>query len=216
MLVFITSTGINCPPPPPLPPNYVCRQQLTHQLVSKLCQSTIDPNSYGTSLTVTGIGGFGKTFIITALCHHPVIKEQFTDGVVFIELGPPATDPSMKLSQLYHLLTGQYLKQGDISHVEQEIGQLTSIYCHKLLVIIDDVWHVEDAEPIVKAFSNCKIVLTTRMNDIEQYIPTKHVVSVGPMEQSEAISLLTCGVIDSSQLSQEDLSLLDELAQDAL
>ena len=182
-------------------------------MVSTLCQSTIDPDSYRISLTVTGAGGFGKTSIVTALCHNPVIKEQFKDGVVFIELGPQATDPSMKLSQLYHLLTGEYLKQGDINHTEQEIKQVSNL-CRNLLVIIDDVWHVEDAEPIVKAFSNCKIVLTTRMNDIEQYIPTKQVVSVGPMEQSEAISLLTSGVIDISQLSQEDVNLLDELAQD--
>jgi len=183
-------------------------------MVDRLFQSTINSNSYGTSLTVTGSGGFGKTSIVTALCHHHVIKEQFKDGVVFIELGPQATDPSMKLSQLYHLLTGEYLKQGDINHAEQEINQLTRIYCHNLLVIIDDVWHVEDAEPIVKAFSYCKIVLTTRMNDIEQYIPSKQVVSIGPMEQSEAISLLTSGVIDISQLSQEDVNTLDELAQD--
>ena len=165
-------------------------------------------------MTVTGSGGFGKTSIVTALCHDLVIKENFKDGFVFVELGPQATDPSMKLSQLYHLLTGQYLKQGDINHAEQELNQITSLYCRNLLVIIDDVWHVEDAERIVKAFSNCKIVLTTRMNDIEQYIPTKQVVTVGPMEQSEAISLLTCGVIDISQLSQDDVSLLDELAQD--
>jgi len=163
---------------------------------------------------VTGAGGFGKTSIVTALCHHPVIKEQFSDGFVFIELGPQAADPSMKLSQLYHLLTGQYLKQGDTNHAEKEINQLISFCCRNLLVVIDDVWYVEDAEPLVKAFSNCKIVLTTRMNDIEQYIPTKHVVSVGPMEQSEAISLLTHGMIDVSQLSQEHMSLLEELAQD--
>jgi len=190
----------------------VCRQQLLDDMVNKLCQSTIDPDSYGTTLTVTGAGGFGKTSIVTALCHHPVIKEQFTDGFVFIELGQKSVDPSMKLSQLYHLLTGQSLRQ--LNHAEQEINQLTSLYCRNLLVIIDDVWHVEDAEPIVKAFSKCKIVLTTRMNDIEQYIPTEQVVSVGPMEQSEATSLLTCGVIDVSQLSQEDVSLLHELAQD--
>jgi len=36
------------------------------------------------------------------------------------------------------------------------------------------------------------------------------------MEQSEAISLLTGWVIDISQLSQEDVSLLHELAQDTL
>ncbi|XP_065885277.1 uncharacterized protein [Dysidea avara] len=206
--------GIKCPPPPPLPPNYIPRQQLLDEIVTKLCHSTNDPNSYVTSLTVTGAGGFGKTSIVIALCHHPVIKEQFTDGFVFIQLGPQATDPSMKLSQLYHLLTGQYLKQGDINHTEQEINQLTSLHCRNLLVVIDDLWHVEDAEPIVKAFCNCKIVLTTRMNDVDQYIPTKQVVSVGPLEPSEARSLLTYEVIDISQLSQEDVNLLDQLAKD--
>ena len=213
MIPSYSTKGIRCPPPPPLPPNYVCRQHLLDEMISKLWQSTIDPDSYGISLTVIGAGGFGKTSIVTALCHDSMIKDQFKDGVVFIELGPQATDPSVKLSQLYHLLTGEYLKQGDINHAEQEIKQLSDV-CRNLLVIIDDVWHVEDAEPIVKAFTKCKIVLTTRMNDIEQYIPTKQVVSVGPMEQSEATSLLTNGVIDISQLSQEDVNLIDELAQD--
>ena len=52
------------------------------------------------------------------------------------------------------------------------------------------------------------------MNDIDQYIPSKQSINIGPMTQHEAITLLTSGVIDISQLSQEDVSLLDELAQD--
>ena len=167
-----------------------------------------------TTLTITGAGGFGKTSTVISLCHHPAVKEHFTDGFVFIELGPQATDPSIKLNQLYHLLTGNYLKHCDINHAEQEIKQLTSNYFCNLLVIIDDVWHVEDAEPLVKAFTHCKTILTTRMNDIKQYIPSKESVVIGAMTQHEAICLLTSGVIDSSQLSQEDVSLLDELAQD--
>ena len=185
-----------------------------NEIATKLLQSTIDPNKYETTLTVTGAGGFGKTTTVISLCHYPVVKEHFTDGFVIIELGPQATDPSIKLSQLYHLLTGEYLKHHDIIHAVQEIKQLTSDYYRNLLVIIDDVWHVEDAEPLVKAFSNCTTILTTRMNDIEQYIPSKLSVTIGPMTNNEAISLLTSGVIDSSQLSQENVSLLDELAQD--
>ena len=184
------------------------------EIATKLLQATSDPNKYETTLTITGAGGFGKTTTVISLCHHHIVQEQFTDGFVFIELGPQATDPSIKLSQLYHLLTGEYLKQCDINHAEQEINQLTSNYYRNLLVIIDDVWHVEDAEPLVKAFSNCKIILTTRMNDIEQYIPSRKSVVVGPMIEEEAISLLTSGVIDSSQLSQEDVSLLNEISQD--
>ena len=194
---------------------------LLHEIATKLLQATNEPkqatnepNKYETTLTITGAGGFGKTTTAISLCHHHIVKEQFTDGFVFIELGPQSTDPSIKLSQLYHLLTGEYLKQCDINHAEQEINQLTSHYYRNLLVIIDDVWHVEDAEPLVKAFSNCKTILTTRMNDIEQYIPSKQSVAIGPMMEDEAISLLTNGVIDSSQLSQEDVSILNEISQD--
>ena len=187
---------------------------LLDEIATKLLQATNDPNKYGTTLTITGAGGFGKTTTAISLCHHHVVKEQFTDGFVFIELGPQATDPSIKLSQLYHLLTGEYLKQCDINHAEQEINQLTSHYYRNLLVIIDDVWHVEDAEPLVKAFSNCKTILMTRMNDVEQYIPSKQLVIIGPMMEDEAISLLTSEVIDSSQLAQEDVSLLNEISQD--
>ena len=98
--------------------------------------------------------------------------------------------------------------------VQQKIKQLTSEYYHNLLVIIDDLWNIGDAKPLVKAFSNCKTILTSRMNNIEQYIPSKQSVIIGEMTQHEAICLLTSGVIDYSQLSQEDVSLLDELAQD--
>ena len=185
-----------------------------NEIATKLLQVTIDPNKYETTVTITGAGGFGKTTTVISLCHYPVVKEHFTDGFVITELGPQATDPSIKLSQLYHLLTGEYLKHHDIIHAVQEIKQLTSDYYLNLLVIIDDVWHVEDAESLVKAFSNCTTILTTRMNDIEQYIPSKLSLTIGPMTNNEAISLLTSGVIDSSQLSQEDVSLLDELAQD--
>ena len=182
-----------------------------NEIATKLLQATIDPNKYETTLTITGAGGFGKTTTVISLCYYPVVNEHFTDGFVIIELGPQATDPSIKLRAIYNLLTDE---QCDINVVQQKINQLTSNnYCN-LLVIIDDVWHVEDAEPLVKAFSNCTTILTTRMNDIEQYIPSKLSVTIGPMTNNEAISLLTIGVIDSSQLSQDDVSLLDELAQD--
>ena len=181
------------------------------EIATKLLQATNDPNKYETTLTITGAGGFGKTTTVISLCHHRIVREQFTDGFVLIELGPQATDPSIKLRALYNLLTDE---QCDINVVEQKINQLTSDHYRNLLIIIDDVWHVEDAEPLVKAFSNCKIILTARMNDIEQYIPSRKSVVVGPMIEEEAISLLTSGVIDSSLLSQEDVRLLNEISQD--
>ena len=213
-MIIIYYIGFKYLQPPPVPSNHVHRQLFLDEIATKLLQAATDPNKYETTLTITGAGGFGKTTTVTSLCHYPVVNKHFTDGFVFIELGPQATDPSIKLSQLYHLLTGENLKHCDINHAELKIKQITCQYYCNLLVIIDDVWHVEDAEPLVKAFSNCKTILTTRMNDIERYIPSKQSVTIGPMTQHEAITLLTSGVVYNNQLSQEDMSLLNELAQD--
>ena len=208
---FATCTGFEYLHPPPLPSNYIDRQSLLDEIAVKLLQVNNDPNKYETAVTITGAGGFGKTTTVISLCYYPIVHKQFTDGFLFIELGSQATDASVKLRAIYNLLTDQQCK---INVVEQKVNQLTWEYYRNLLVIIDDVWHVEDAEPLVKAFSNCKIILTTRMKDIEQFIPSQTSVTIGPMIMSEAISLLTNGIIDNSQLLPEDMSLLNELAQD--
>ena len=147
------------------------------------------------------------------MCHHKDVQEQFTDGFVFIELGPQATDPGRILCQLYHLLTDKDLKQGDVNVVAKKVKQITKEFFCNLLVIIDDVWHVEDAEPLVTAFCNCKTVLTTRMNNITNYIPAKETIIAGPMECDEAVDLLTCGLVENKWTSSE-ISLLSKLAQD--
>ena len=162
------------------------------EIATKLLHVDNDPSKHETTVTITGAGGFGKTTTVISLCYHPIVHNQFTDGFLFVELGPQATDARVKLRALYNLLTDQ---QCDINIVEQKVNQLAREYYRNLLVIIDDVWHVEDAEPLVNAFSNCKIVLTTRMKDIEQFIPSQNSVTVGPMIMSEAISLLTKGIM---------------------
>jgi len=210
-----TTSGLKYIKPPRLPINLVDRPKILKEMVDKICNANLNIDCYSTTLTITGAGGFGKTTIVTALCHHPTIKQQFTNGFVFVHLGPQSSDPIEKLCQLYHLLTGQDLKAGDTNHAEQEIQQLIETHYQNILVIIDDVWHVEDADPIVRAFGCCKTVLTTRMNDIEQYISTAEKINIGPMETDEAITLLTNGVTDSSTLLHEDINLLEELAQEA-
>ena len=209
--MYLLLIGFKYVHPPALPSNHVDRQSLLNEIAIKLLQATINPNKCETTLTITGAGGFGKTTVVQSVCYHPLVKECFTDGFIFIELGPQATDPSIKMRAIYNLLTD---RPCDINVVEQKIKQLTNNYYRKLLVIIDDVWHVEDAEPLVKAFSNCKTILTTRMNDIEQYIPSKQSVTVGPMTQVEAVSLLTTGLNDTVYLSQKNLSLLNNLVED--
>ena len=98
---------------------------LLDKMAAKLSRATLDPNSFGTSLTVTGAGGFGKTALAKALFHHKSVHDQFTDGFVFVELGPQAVDPGRILCQVYHLLTDKDLKQGDTNIVAKKVKQIT-------------------------------------------------------------------------------------------
>ena len=198
-------------PPPPLPLNYVCRQELLDDITSKLCNA---PISSSKTIAVTGVGGFGKTTTVTALCHHPLIQEKFTYGVLFVELGPQATDPIIKLNELYFELAGKSNK--NFNNVEAEIKKLTKNNMQNLLVIIDDVWDLEDARKIVQAFSNCHVVFTTRKNNIAQTLTAaENVVMIDSMKLDEATALLTKNLFDLKKLSNEELKLLEKVAQDA-
>ena len=198
-----------------MPSDYVLREDLMIKITSKVCFT--DPDQQNVIMTIIGTAGNGKTTLVTALCYQSLVKDKFTDHILFISLGPQATDPIVKLTHLYCDLTGQDFSRTSFDNVEIQIKEALENCSHNKLVIIDDVWHIDDAKPIINAFSNCHIVLCTRMNDIAQYIPTKHIVVVDEMKLHEAMSLLSSNFTkaDCNAMSKEDRKSLEELAKDA-
>jgi len=61
--------------PPKLPTTTIPRPELLEEMVDKICNTYLNIECYAITLTVTGAGGFGKTTVTTALCHHPTIKQ---------------------------------------------------------------------------------------------------------------------------------------------
>ncbi|XP_065894746.1 uncharacterized protein [Dysidea avara] len=197
-------------PPPSMPEYHIRRHYLFNKIAQAICSSsgTFVPGEECVMVTIAGAGGFGKTTIALDLCHHHDVKYVFTNGIIFIELGPQTCDPGKILNDHYCQMAGKDYEY--INNVEEKIQELTKIY-KNILVIIDDVWRVEDARPIVKAFSYCKIILTTRNPDIG--IPSKQTIDIGPMSLTESVSLMTNGVLEYSELSKEDVKVINELAQ---
>ena len=197
--------------PPKLPTNFVQRQEHLNVIVSKLCNATSNLNAHSKVIAVTGVGGFGKTTIVVGLCYDPRIQRQFTGGVLFIELGPQATDPKVKLNEIYCSIVGESLD--NLNNLETEIGNILK---DNFLVIIDDIWDAKDAAPLIKAFSNCHVVFTARRNDIAQKLTiAENIVKVGPMKLDEAVTLLSDGLFNLDKISSDDKELLKELTQDA-
>ena len=87
-------------------------------------------------------------------------------------------------------------------------------HLQRLLVIIDDVWDANDAKIYAEIFSSCKIILTTRYNNIPIEIPTKVEIKAQEMSTYEAMILLTNNVVDIEKLNSSEKSMLETLSMD--
>ena len=180
-------------------------------------------NTFHISVVITGMAGFGKSTIAIALCHQPLIKKHFPNGFLRIQLGVTPKDRYSMLSLIYRELTGNAWTnpinsaQGTVCEddmvtcLSRELNSLCKRNS-KLLVIIDDVWEVEEAVDYAKTFSGCKIVLTTRRKDVASSIHCKHKICVDSMESSEAFRLLTSEIKDLQINNSVTESQLNELA----
>ena len=203
------SLGLQYQSPVPLPDYYIQRDQLLEAIINKLTENDSMP-TVGTTVTISGVGGVGKSTLAKALCHDLRIRNCFLDGFLWIRLGPLPVSPAIKLGQLYHLLSNG-TEVGSQSFFTDKLQTLISNHLHKLLVIIDDVWEVSDALVYTQVFTGCNIVMTTRRENVNKLIPSKMCITIERMNEEEAVKLLTCNL--SAQVQPENIS---QLAQDLL
>ena len=46
---------------------------LLDEIATKLLHDKNDPSKFETTITITGIGGIGKTTTVISLCYHPIV-----------------------------------------------------------------------------------------------------------------------------------------------
>ena len=215
MFILTAGTGIKFQSPPPCPANYIPRLEIINEISKVIVDDSSDENhtiTIGTTVTIKGIGGIGKSTLAKALCYHPSVKKYFTHGFLWISLTPPRLSPEVVLRNIYNKLTNTSI-MCNFSLLKDKIRLLLSSFPCKLLVILDDVVDVDDVTEYVEVFSNCKSVLTTRKNDINITVPSKKCFDVCPMKAFEAIQLMTWQIPQLSVLSVSDADKIQELAK---
>ena len=210
--ILHTAPELQYQPPPTCPANHVPRVELVKEISSAILNSEITP-TIGTTVTIRGIGGIGKSTIAKALCHDPLIKEHFINGFLWISLTPPLPNPMTMLSEIYQRLTDK-LTTSNVSVMITKLKSLVSNPLCKLLVILDDVSEAKDAMMFVDIFSSCKIVLTTRKMNINAKIPPMACFDVTPMSVDEAVKLLTLNIFEVETLYANDMNKIQKLARD--
>lgn len=115
------------------------------------------------AMAVHGAGGFGKTTLAKALCHHAQVVARFKDGIFWVTLGEHP-DVRSKLGELYFDLTGEPQAFNDDERLIQAIAkQLSAGWC---LLVLDDVWLQKELRPFLRAARGCAFLFTTRNLDL--------------------------------------------------
>ena len=183
-----------------LPDDFVPRAGQLNQLTSLLLDEHGDP--IAATLALSGTGGYGKTMLATALCHHDDIRHAFDDGVLWITLGEAPGDLTGRVVDLIEVLSGERPGFAGLDAAESRLAQLLAD--RDILMVIDDVWNIAHLKPFLAGGSRCARVITTR--NMAALPPKTKGVEVEAMGRAESVALLGAGLV------VEDVRPLERLA----
>lgn len=182
--VFVP-TSVFDPTIPPFPKEgrgLVGRQNLLDDLVAQVC--------VGKHIALSGLPGVGKTALAVTLVHHPSVLATFSDGVLWVGLGP-RPDVLEQLSRWETLLG---LPSGETA-IERAVEARTfalraSIGKRRLVLVIDDAWELESALLFKVGGPNCVVIATTRFPRVALGIAHDGAYVVHELDTDDGLALL--------------------------
>ena len=111
-----------------------------------------------------GMGGIGKTVLAQALCADEVVQQAFPDGVIWVTIGRDSGEVLERMRE-----AGKVLND-DISRYDTIQGAIhqyrTTLHSKAVLIVLDDVWNVQDLEPFRVESARSRLLFTTRDTSI--------------------------------------------------
>lgn len=134
---------------------------------------------------LTGMGGIGKTALAVRLAH--TLRDDFSDGVLWANTA--ASEPLAILNSWAQAFDYDFSGLPDLA--SRAAALRSALADKKVLIILDDVWNVDQIRPLLPSGSRSTVLLTTRDSDL--------VVALGGAEFQ--LSVLTAA--ESRQLLTE-------------
>jgi hypothetical protein len=184
---------------PDLPPHFVPRPKEFGELKNLLLGADTK-DALASTTALVGAGGFGKTTLVTALCHDEEIIETFDAGILWVTLGQQP-DVIKAATTLYAGLTDErpvFVSVEDATiKIAEKLGDRTC------LLVIDNLWDFNHLKPFVRGGAHCVRLITTRYPG---ETPGATLVDLDKMSDGEADAMLRRGL----SLNREQIRALSD------
>jgi|GEM_PF-3459329 len=163
------------------------RPQALYDLKS-LAITDLDESYSGDSAIVGiwGFGGTGKSVMAQSLIRDCDVRRTFPDGIYWIPIGQNV-NLTQRMSDLGASLNDSrdnYM--GDVHSCKTQLMQHLSD--KRCLIVLDDVWNIEEVQAFNVIGSNGHIIFTTRNEHIAKQ--SGHAYKLGGMIEDQAIELI--------------------------
>jgi hypothetical protein len=139
-----------------------------------------------------GTGGFGKTTLALSVCHDADVFAACDGGILWVTLGEqPSILP--ELERIYAALTGD--RPGFKSQDDAMFEVSRTLQDKRCLIVIDDVWNLQDLKPFLHGSSPSTRLITTRIFRValDAATPANRITIGGP-NPDEAAAMLSAGL----------------------
>lgn len=190
-----------------LQPSFVPRLKEHEAIVQNLLSREQHNITMAITTALRGAGGYGKTTLAKAICHDERILEKYNDGILWVTLGEKVTKEKLTnlIKDLIESLTGDRPGFADLITASSKFMEVLAQ--RDILLIIDDVWNRSHLEPFLQFGKHCACLITTRNNGV---VPSySYRVDVDAMQTSEAVALLSTGLLESGFNSNNAFILME-------
>ena len=167
------------------------------------------------SIGVWGMGGIGKTFIVTHI-HNLLLKEKGTFGSVYWV----TVSKDSSIRKLQDAIARKI--NLDLSEEEDEKIRSASLFEalqkeKKFVVIFDDVWEVYPPREVgipIGVVDGGGLIITTRSREVCLKMGCKEIIKVEPLHEEEAWELFNTTFDRYNPLSQEEEKIAKDIVKE--
>ena len=158
---------------PDLPPHFQPRTAEMSTITQEVFRGITDQavvTGRSRAVLLHGMGGIGKSVLAAAFARVVTTRRVFHDGVIWLSAPPGSlvvreASPLVLMNELGSILAGAPQTFRDSSEAQTKVTSL--LQGRTTLIVLDNIWNVDQLEPIVGSLdTRTRVLITSRQSDL--------------------------------------------------